>query len=108
MRDLFNLESIRSREKDLSSYSEEEKSALVRDKKKEKTFAFFFSLKKEEITFTLFARLKKKRLSIQSTKRHAKASSVFCCCCCYACSGSEDESAKEADGGERFVGFDRE
>jgi len=42
VRDLFNLESIRSREKDLSSYSEEEKSALVRDKKKEKTFAFFF------------------------------------------------------------------
>ena len=62
MRDLFNLESIRSREKDLSSYSEEEKSALVRDKKKEKTFAFFFSLKKKEITFTLFARLKKKKL----------------------------------------------
>ena len=98
MRDLFNLESIRSREKDLSSYSEEEKSALVRDKKKEKTFAFFFSLKKKEITFTLFARLKKKRLSIQSTKRHAKASSVFCCCCCYDALGVRTRAQKRRMG----------
>jgi len=62
VRDLFNLESIRSREKDLSSYSEEEKSALVTRQKKGKNVRFFFSLKKKEITFTLFARLKKKKL----------------------------------------------
>lgn len=78
MRDLFNLESIRSREKDLSSYSEEEKSALVRDKKKEKTFAFFFSLKKEEITFTFIRAFKEEaRLSIQSTKRRESVSCLL-------------------------------
>ena len=103
MRDLFNLESIRSREKDLSSYSEEEKSALCQRQKKGKNVRFFFFLKKKEITFTLFARLKKKkRLSIQSTKRHAKASSVFCCCCCYDALGVRTRAQKRRMG-ERDV-----
>ena len=40
--DLFNLESIREVEKDVKCSSEEEKAFFCRDKKKEKTVAFFF------------------------------------------------------------------
>ena len=105
--DLFNLESIRSREKDVKfCYSEEEKAFFCRDKKKEKTVAFFFSLKKEEITFIIRA-FKEEAIEYSEHKTTRKRR-VFCCCC-YVYSGREDASAKEADRGERFfVGCDRE
>ena len=65
--------------------------------------SLFLSLKKKkEIAFILAFN---KEESEHKTTRKRR---VFCCCC-YVYSGSEDESAKEADRGERFfVGCDRE
>ena len=82
---------------------------MSRDKKKEKNVRFFFFLKKKRNHIYIIRAFKEEAIEYSEHKTtRTKAVMSSSAAACYVCSGSEDESAKEADGGERFVGFDRE
>ena len=70
----------------------------------EETVAFTFLQKKKEITF--FACKEEEALIHHLEHKTTQKHHVFFCYCVY--SWGEDESAKEADGGERCVGRDCE
>ena len=76
---------------------------MQRKKRKERSL-FYFPQKKKEITF--IRAFKEEAIDYSERKTTRKRHVFFFCC--YVYSGSEDESANEADGGERCVGFDRE
>ena len=102
MRDLFNLESIRSREKDLSSYSEEEKSALCQRQKKGKNVRFFFFLKKKRNHIYIIRAFKEEETIESSSERNKttprKHVFFFCDCCCYDALGVRTRAQKRRMG----------